>query len=118
MPIRRDPRTPQSDGSQPSALSDVGQHAEFPGALHRAGELALVTPARPGDAGGADLALLAHGATQRAEVLVVHDVDLVAAEGARLPAAAGTQALLAIAPPRLLPAPPPFCPPKTPPFYP
>src|SRR5581483_1311422 len=104
MPIRRNPRTPQSDGSQPSALGDVGKETELPRALHRAGELALMAPACPGDAGGADLALLAHGATQGAEVLVVHDIDLVATEGARLAASAGPGALLAVAPPRLLPA--------------
>src|SRR5439155_147090 len=58
----------------------------------------------PRDAGGADLALLAHGAAQCAEVLVVDDVDLVPAERAGLPTPSGAGPLTAIAPARLLPA--------------
>src|SRR3954447_24748987 len=104
MSIRRDPRTPQSEGSQPSPLRDVREEAKLAGSLHRLGELALMAPARPGDAGGTDLALLAHGAAQRAEVLVVDDVDLVATERARLPTPSGAGPLTAIAPARLLPA--------------
>jgi hypothetical protein len=101
--------TPPGEGLQPSTLRDVREEAKFPGALHRTSELALVAPAAPGDAGGADLALLAHGAAQGAEVLVVDDVDLVATESARLPATAGPGALLSIAPTRLLPATTLFC---------
>src|SRR5919108_2545262 len=104
MSILRDPRTRAGEGLQPSAVGDVGQEAQFTSALDRLGELALMAPAGPGDAGGPDLALLAHGAAQGAEVLVVDDVDLVAAEGARLPAPAGPRTLLAVASPRLLSA--------------
>src|SRR4051812_50222159 len=51
-------------------------------------------PAGPGDTSGTDLALLAHSAAQRAEVLVVDDVDLVATERARLEPASAGHALL------------------------
>src|SRR5256885_15845948 len=103
MSIRRNPRTPQSDGSQPSPVGYVREQAKSASPLHRLSELALMAPARPGDAGRADLALLTHGAAQGAEILVVDHVDLVATEGARLPATAGTWALLAVASARLLP---------------
>src|SRR3954464_9615386 len=46
-----------------------------------------------GDPGRANLALLAHRPAQRAEVLVVNDVDLVAAELARLAPTAAPLAL-------------------------
>src|ERR687895_729665 len=76
------------------AVGDVRQEAQFPRALDGAGELDLVPAAGASDASGADLALLAHRAAQRAEVLVVHDVDLVATERARLEAGATAHALL------------------------
>src|SRR4051812_19953786 len=47
-----------------------------------------------GDASGSDLALLAHRAADRPEVLVVDDVDLVATERARLEPASAGHALL------------------------
>src|SRR3954464_2531116 len=56
------------------------------------------------DAGRADLALLAHRATERAEVLVVDDVDLVSAELAWLTPAAARWALLVTPARCLLPA--------------
>src|SRR3954467_4395719 len=55
-------------------------------------------------AGRADPALLAHRATQRAEVLVVDDVDLVAAELAGLAPAASRWTLLVTPARCLLPA--------------
>src|SRR4051794_34694762 len=104
MSIRRSPRTPQSEGLQGSSVRDVREQTQLPRPLHCLGQLALMAPAGSRDAGGADLALLAHGAAQCAEVLVVDDVDLVPAERARLPTPAGARALTAIAPARLLPA--------------
>src|ERR671914_1095391 len=53
-----------------------------------------MTTAGAGDASGADLALLAHGAAQRAEVLVVDDIHLVAAELTRLALAASCRSSL------------------------
>src|SRR4051812_8463331 len=102
---RRGPRTLACDGLQPSSVRDVRQKAELAGALYGDRELLLVPAAGASDASGADLALLAHGAAQRAEVLVVDDVDLVAAELAGLAPAASRWTLL-VAPARcLLPAP-------------
>src|SRR3954453_6452774 len=66
------------------AVSDVRQQAELASALDGDRDLTLMPAAGPRDASRADLALLAHRAPQRAEVLVVDDVDLVAAERARL----------------------------------
>src|SRR5918912_188025 len=86
-----------------SALCYVWQQPELARALDRDRELALVAPAGAGDPGRADLALLAHRAAQRAEVLVVDDVDLVPAELARLAPAAAGWALL-VTPARRLPA--------------
>src|SRR4051794_11669229 len=94
MSIRQDPRTPECDGLQPSAVRDVRKKAQFPGALYRDRELLLVPAAGAGDASRADLALLAHRAAQHAEVLVVDDVDLVLAELAGLAPAAARCALL------------------------
>src|SRR3954451_22766813 len=85
---RRGPRTPGCDGLQPSSVGHVGQQAELAGALDRDRELLLVPTAGASYASRADLALLAHRAAQRAEVLVVDDIDLVAAELARLAPAA------------------------------
>src|SRR2546430_13079898 len=66
------------------AFGNVWEQAELAGALYRRRELALVAPAGSRDPRGADLALLAHRPAKRAEVLVVDDVDLVAAERAWL----------------------------------
>src|SRR4051794_20858271 len=75
-------------------VRDVREQAELASTLDGDRELALVAPAVAGDTGRADLALLAHSPPQRSEVLVVDDVDLVAAELARLAPAAATLALL------------------------
>src|SRR4051794_3800659 len=91
---RRAPRTPGCDGLQPSSVRDVRQEPELASALDRDRELLLVPAAGAGDAGGADLALLAHRAAQHAEVLVIDDVDLVTAELAWLAPAASRWALL------------------------
>src|SRR4051794_32170033 len=64
------------------------------GGMVRDAELLLVPAAGASDPGRADLALLAHGATQRAEVLVIDHVDLVTAELAWLAPAASRWALL------------------------
>src|SRR5436305_8098561 len=98
------PRTRTCAGLQPSALGDVREEPQFPSALYRARELALVTAACSGDPGRADLALLAHRPAHGAEVLVVDDVDLVAAELAGLAPAACGRALASVPPPGLLPA--------------
>src|SRR5207253_1742230 len=82
-----------------------GQESQLTGALYRDRQLSLVTAARTRDASRADLALLAHRPAQRAEVLVVDDVDLVAAERARLEPAACSGTLTTVTPAaRLLPA--------------
>src|SRR3954468_3328767 len=104
VPERLDLLKQNGLGHRRLPVGNVRQEPQLPRPLHGLGELALVAPARPGDAGGADLALLAHGAAQRAEVLVVDDVDLVPAERARLPTPSGAGPLTAIAPARLLPA--------------
>src|SRR3954454_12965969 len=80
------------------ALCHVGQESKLPGALDRTRELTLVAAAVAGDAGRADLALLAHGAAKRREVLVVDDVDLVLAEVARLAPAPARRALPSVSP--------------------
>src|SRR5205085_10241834 len=98
------PRTRPCDGLQPSAFRDVWQEADLSGTLDRPRELALMAPAASGDPGRADLALLAHGPAQRAEVLVVDDVDLVPAERAGLPPAASGRALSSVPSPGRLPA--------------
>src|SRR5204862_6456725 len=79
-----------------SSVRYVGQQAELPGALYRLRQLALVAAAAARDASRADLALLAHGAAQRAEVLVVDDVDLVTAERTRLEPPATGRTLAAV----------------------
>src|SRR3954470_2521061 len=77
-----------------SPVGDVRQEAKLTGALDGAGELDLMASAGAGDASGPDLALLAHCAADRPEVLVVDDVDLVATERARLEPASAGHALL------------------------
>src|SRR3954469_25678168 len=101
---RRGPRTPECDGLQPSSVGHVGQQAELAGALDCDRELLLVPTAGASDACRADLALLAHRAAQRSEVLVVDDIDLVAAELARLAPAASRWTLLVTPARCLLPA--------------
>src|SRR4051794_5676043 len=101
---RRGPRTPACDGLQPSSVGHVGQESELAGALHRDRELLLVPAAGARDASRADLALLAHRAAQGAEVLVIDDVDLVAAELARLAPAPSPWTLLVTPARCLLPA--------------
>src|SRR3954463_6163125 len=101
---RRGPRTPECEGLQPSSVRDVGQEAKLAGALDGDRELLLVPAAGACDAGRADLALLAHRATERAEVLVVDHVDLVSAELAGLAPAAARWALLVTPARCLLPA--------------
>src|SRR5436305_4226547 len=86
------------------SLCYVREQSELPAALYCARELALVTAACSGDPGRADLALLAHRPAHGAEVLVVDDVDLVAAELAGLAPAACGRALASVPPPGLLPA--------------
>src|SRR5438270_7975529 len=82
----------------PLALGYVRKESEFPGALYRLGQLALVAAAGSGDARGADLPLLAHRPAKRGEVLVVDNVDLVPAELARLAAAAAGRSLASVPP--------------------
>src|SRR3954453_8812104 len=101
---RRGPRTPECDGLQPSSVRYVGKEAKLAGALDGDRELLLVPAAGARDASRADLALLAHRAAQRAEVLVVDDVDLVAAELAGLAPAASRRTLLVTPARCLLPA--------------
>src|SRR3954449_8342116 len=75
------------------ALADVGEQADLTGALDRARQLRLVAAAGAGDAGGADLALVAHRAPQPCDVLVVDGVDLVPAVRTGLAAPASGRAL-------------------------
>src|SRR4051794_26888292 len=77
-----------------SPVGDVRQETQLTGALDGAGELNLMASAGARDASGADLALLAHRAADRPEVLVVDDVDLVATERARLETGTAAHALL------------------------
>src|SRR5947199_4181700 len=86
------------------SLCYVREQSELPAALYRARELALVTAACSGDPGRADLALLAHRPAHGAEVLVVDDVDLVAAELAGLAPASARWTLLVTPARCLLPA--------------
>src|SRR4051794_17915266 len=58
----------------------VGEERHLARALHRDGDLALVAPARAGDAAVADLALLRDVAPELVDVLVVDLLDLVLAE--------------------------------------
>ena len=87
---RERPMTPPGDAPSGSlSVRNVREKARArAAALHRAGQLRLVTPAGAGDARRADLALVADRAPQGSEVLVVDDVDLLPAERARLEAPA------------------------------
>src|SRR5436190_19539107 len=101
---RRGPRTLGCYGLQPSSVRNVWEQSKLAGALDGDCELLLVPAAGARDASRADLALLAHRAAERAEVLVVDDVDLVAAELAGLAPAAARWTLLVTPARCLLPA--------------
>src|SRR3954454_7952113 len=82
-----------------AGVADVGQQRELTRPLDRRGDLVLVPPARSGDAARADLAAIRDELPERVDVLVVDELDLVAAVLAGLAAsAAGTS--LAITPAR------------------
>src|SRR5215211_8046288 len=72
---------------------DVGQQGELAGALDRRGDLVLVPAARARDAARADLAAVGDELPQRGDVLVVDELDLVAAVLAGLATAAAGPAL-------------------------
>src|SRR5829696_4578148 len=72
---------------------DVGQQGQLAGALDRRGDLVLVPAARARDAARADLATVGDELPQRGDVLVVDELDLVAAVLAGLPATAAGPAL-------------------------
>src|SRR4051812_19789514 len=78
-----------------AALADVRQQRQLTRALDRASDLVLVAPAGARDAARADLAPVGHELLQRVDVLVVDELDLVAAVLARLasPAAASSLAI-------------------------
>src|SRR5919108_6664971 len=84
-------------------VCDVRQETQLTRPLDRGGELGLVTAAGAGHARRADLPLVADRATERREVLVVDDVDLLPAERAWLdaPARGALAADAALAVPRL-----------------
>src|SRR5689334_16907196 len=63
----------------PAALADVRQQRQLTRALHRAGDLVLMTPAGAGDPARADLAPVGDELAQGGDVLVVDELDLVAA---------------------------------------
>src|SRR3954471_5866520 len=76
-------------------LGHVWQQRQLAGALDGRRDLVLVAPARPGDAPGADLPAVGDELPQGRDVLVVDELDLVAAERARLaPAGAASRDLL------------------------
>src|SRR5688500_3979084 len=79
-------------------LVDVGQEGQLAGALHGAGDLALVPATRAGDPPGADLALLGDEPTQAVDVLVVDVLDLVLAIRTGLAPSAGRPTLPITAP--------------------
>src|SRR5205809_7684482 len=72
-----------------SAVGHVREKAELAGSFDGARKLGLMAAAGPGDPGGADLAFVADRPPQRADVLVVDDVDLLATVGAGLAPSAG-----------------------------
>src|SRR5918997_5552168 len=90
--------TQPGEGSQPSAVGDVGKESDLASALYSVRELGLVAPARTGDPRRANLALVADRPAQRSEVSVVDDVDLVTAERARLAPSTPGRDLAATAP--------------------
>src|SRR5439155_17988068 len=79
----------------PAALADVRQQRELTRALDRAGDLVLVPAAGARDAAGADLAAVEDELPQSVDVLVVDELDLVAAvlTGLAPPAAASRLAI-------------------------
>jgi hypothetical protein len=82
-------------------LGRVGQQGELAGALHSAGDLALVPAAGARDATRADLAALGDEPAQAGDVLVIDVLDLVLAVRARLAAPGTGSALLVPATSRL-----------------
>src|SRR3954452_4531345 len=82
-----------------AGVGDVRQERQLAGALHGRRDLVLVTPAGAGDAPRPDLAALRDELAQRVDVLVVDELDLVAAVLALLATAAATDTL-AISPAR------------------
>src|SRR4051794_9904385 len=82
-----------------AGLGHVRQQRQLAGALHRRGDLVLMAAAGAGDPPRADLAALGDELAQRRDVLVVDELDLVAAVLARL-AAAAAGTTLAVTPAR------------------
>src|SRR5689334_1483786 len=82
-----------------AVVPDVGQQGHLAGALDRGGDLVLVPAARARDPPRADLAAVGDVLAERADVLVVDLVDLVAAEPARL-ATTGPGSALLVSPAR------------------
>src|SRR5262245_45864969 len=80
-------------------VADVRQQRQLTRALHGRGDLVLMTPARTGDAARADLAPVRDELAERVDVLVVDELDLVAAVLAGLTTAAAGSAF-AITPAR------------------
>src|SRR5262245_26379466 len=82
-----------------AGVADVREQRELARPLHRSGDLVLMPPAGSGDAARTDLAAIRDELPERVDVLVVDELDLVAAVLAGLAApAAGTA--LAITPAR------------------
>src|SRR4051812_25561362 len=77
----------------PGALADVGQERQVSRALDRAGDLVLVPAARARDAARPDLAAVGDELPQGGDVLVVDELDLVAAVLAGLAASAAASGL-------------------------
>src|SRR5215217_3543455 len=77
-----------------AVVADIWQQRDLARPLHRRGDLVLVAAAGTGDPPRADLAAVGHVLAERADVLEVDLVDLVAAEPAGLPAAGPGPALL------------------------
>src|SRR4051794_15785060 len=75
------------------ALAHIGQQRELTCALDRARDLVLVPAARPRDATRADLAAVGDELPQGGDVLVVDELDLVAAVLAGLAASAAASGL-------------------------
>src|SRR4051812_282559 len=82
-----------------TGVADVREQGQLPRTLHGRGDLVLMAAAGSGDAARADLAAIRDELPERVDVLVVDELDLVAAVLAGLAApAAGTA--LAITPAR------------------
>src|SRR5688572_16750600 len=74
-------------------LADVRKQRQLAGALDRTSDLVLVPTARARDATRTDLAAVAHELLERVDVLVVDELDLVAAVLAGLAASAAPAGL-------------------------